>query len=168
MKPLKHILVLCLMLFMVLPLFAKVEQWDTYGAEQTTEKSQNKMAHIVIIRPDSLKGKAINIYIDGEYVSSLLPGAYTEELVCPGRHRVNLAYTNPYTRYQEKRKGGQMVVFMNDKQNVYMLNKTGDTLQFLHYPEKDIPALLKRYDKRQKHTISRLNKRKCTQPSAAK
>ena len=167
MKPMKYILVLCLVCITSISLSAKVENWDTFS-EQKTAQSQPTRSQIVIVRPKELAGQAINIYIDGEYVSSLLPGAYTEEFVCSGKHRVNLAYTNVATRYKEKRTGGQWINFKSNHKQVYSLTKEANRLQFKHYPQNDVSKLLKKYTKKQSHTISRLNKRKCTQPAAAK
>ena len=166
MRPLKHTLVLCLVSLSITTLFAKVERWDTFAKEKAQEQQvSTRTAQIVIVRPENVSGKAINIYIDGEYVSSLLPGAYTEELVCSGRHRVNLAYTNIATRYKEKRTGGDLIDFKSGEKNLYAITKENGKLRFKHYPKQDIPSLLTHYTKRQAHTISRLSKRKCTQPS---
>jgi len=167
MKPMKYIFVLCMVCAISISLSAKVENWDTFS-DQKTAQSQPTRSQIVIVRPKELAGQAINIYIDGEYVSSLLPGAYTEEFVCPGKHRVNLAYTNVFSRYKEKRSGGNLIHFKSNNKQVYMLTKEADRLQFKHYPQNNVPKLLKNYTKKQSHTISRLNKRQCTQPAAAK
>ncbi len=173
MRPIRHIFVLCIVCVVTVSLSAKIENWDTFSQEKTEKKSNRKSAHstsnlsqIVIIRPKEIKGTAINIYVDGEYLSSLLPGAYTEELICAGKHRINLAYTNVDYRYKQKRKGGQWVDFKSGKkQHVYKLNKQSGKIKFQYSPEENIQTVLKHYDKRQTHTISRVNKRKCTQPS---
>lgn len=166
MRALKHTLLLCLVNLSTTTLFAKVEQWDTFGEQKAKEQQTSiRTAQVVIVRPENVSGKAINIYIDGEYISSLLPGAYTEELVCSGRHRVNLAYTNITTRYKEKRIGGDLIDFKSGEKNLYAITKENGKLRFKHYLQNDIPSLLKHYTKRQTHTISRLSKRKCTQPS---
>jgi len=146
-------------------LIAKVENWDTFSDAEvkTATKQENRFSNIIIIRPKDLKGTAINIYIDGEYVSSLLPGAYTEEKVCAGKHRVNLAYTDVTHRYIEKRRGGNLITFNPSEKRVYILTKKEGKLSFVYFPEKDLQKLLKKYNKRQAHTISRLNKHKCTQ-----
>lgn len=163
MKSLKYIFVLCLACITPTLLFAKVEDWDTFSKQQATQQQSKRTAHIVIIRPENLPGKAINIYIDGEYVSSLLPGAYTEEVVCTGKHRVSLAYTNVATRYKEKYKGGEWIKFKSSQKHVYMLQKEGNKLHFTHLKENNISKLLKKYTKKQTHTISRLSKKKCTE-----
>jgi OOP family OmpA-OmpF porin len=150
-------------------LFAKVEDWDTFSeqkAEKSVKYSSSNLSRIIIIRPKELKGTAINIYVDGEYLSSLLPGAYTEELICSGRHRINMAYTNVAYKYWQKRKGGQRVDFKSgEKQHVYMLKLEGTKLKFKYYTSDNISKVLKSYSKKQIHTISRVNKKKCTQPA---
>ena len=160
-------IILCALCIGSSALSAKTEKWDTFS-EQKTAQSQPIRSQIVIVRPVELTGTAINIYIDGEYVSSLLSGAYTEEFVCSGKHRVNLAYTNVNTRYKEKRQGGQWINFKSNNKQVYMITKKGNALLFNHSPQNDVSKVLKKYTKKQSHTISRLNKRQCTQPAAVK
>jgi OOP family OmpA-OmpF porin len=167
MKPVQRLFVLWLLCTATISLFAKVENWDTFE-EQHLLEVQPKLTNIIIIRPEELKGKAINIYIDGEYISSLLPGAYTEEKVCSGKHRVNIAYTNVYSRYKEKRKGGVWFEFKPASRQVFILSKENNILKINAYTKNDIQKLLKKYTKKQTHTISRFDKRKCTQPAAVK
>ncbi len=167
MRYIKSILIPVLLLvgLMFMPLSAKIESWDTFshsGLHQSGKRSGR--ADIVIIRPHNLGGRAINIYIDGEYITSLLPGAYTEQRVCPGTHRVNLAYTNKFSRYRAKRSGGERILFKVGERRVYLLQKKGGKLHFVHYSTQDIPSLLQKYRKRQSHTISRYSRKKCTQP----
>lgn len=173
MKRFRHIFVLCIICVATVSLSAKVENWDTFS-EQKAEKRSNqksaqaasKFSQIVIIRAKEIEGKAINIYVDGEYLSSLLPGAYTQELICAGKHRINLAYTNVANKYKQKRKGGQLINFKaGEKQHVYMLIRKNGKLKFEHYPKNNVSKLLKHYTKKQTHTISRVNKRECTQLS---
>ncbi len=163
----RYIAILALVSLFTLSAFAKIESWDTFSeqkAEKRKKAASSKLSKIVIVRPKDIKGKAINIYIDGEYLSSLLPGAYTEEIVCSGKHRIHLAYTNVAYKYRQKRKGGQWIDFKSGKsQYVYMLTQEGGKLKFKYYPSGNISKLLKGYTKRQAHTISRVNRQKCTE-----
>lgn len=173
MKPMKPMLILSLVCIIATSLFSKVENWDTFSEQKAEQTSKQKsmqtastLSQIVIIRPKEMDGTAVNIYVDGEYLSSLLPGAYTQELICAGKHRINLAYTNVAYKYKQKRENGQRIHFKSgEKQQVYMLIKKNGKLTFQNYPENNVPKLLKRYTKKQTHTISRVNKRQCAQPS---
>jgi hypothetical protein len=167
MRPVQHLFFLGLLFIASITLFAKVEDWDNFSEEELL-KIQPKLTNIIVVRPEEVEGKAINIYVDGEYVSSLLPGAYTEEQVCSGKHRINLAYTNVIARYQEKRKGGMWFDFKPETRQVYVIAKEKNKLKITPYRQEDVQKFLEKYTKKQKHTISRLNKRKCTQPKAVK
>ena len=75
-----------------------VEQWDEF-IEENVSVPDKKLSNIVIYRAAELKGTAVNVFIDGEYHASLLPGAYTQAIVCPGVHRITMSYTNRITSY---------------------------------------------------------------------
>lgn len=167
MKTIKTIFILCMIAVTSVSLFAKVEQWKNFS-NHTLAKTPDSLSHIIVLRSDALRGQAINIYVDGEYVSSLLSGAYTQELVCPGNHRLNLAYTNAKTRYSEKRKGGQKATFDAGEKYVFRMVKQGNRLALHPLSKEEAVVELKKHTKKQSHTISRLNKRKCTQSAQNK
>ena len=143
-------------------LFGKMEQWETFEKEQIAQKTKTRLSQVVIVRPNSVKGRAINVYIDGEYVTSLLPGAYTVETVCPGRHYIKLAYTNVLTHYEEKRKrSGQAFVFDPKEMFFFRIEKQRKALVVKKLTKQEAKDIDKRYKNRQNHTISRLDKRAC-------
>ena len=166
MKFIKYILVLSLVIVMSVSLSAKEVNGDGVSKEQTVQ-SQSVRAQIVIVRPADLTGKAINVYIDGEYVSSLLPGAYTEESVCAGKHRISFAYTNVANRYKAKRKGGKWIAVKSKAKYVFVVAKKGNSLYAGNVSPDEVSKILKKYTKKQSHTISRLDKRQCRQPSVS-
>lgn len=159
----KYSFIILMILLTTLSLSGKSENWETFSDAKELQTASN-LSHMIVIRPKGVEGQAINIYIDGEYVSSLLPGAYTEELVCSGRHRINLAYTNVVSKYKEKRRGGQWVTFNTSEKHIYTIVKTEKSLKISAVPAQESQKYLKQFTKKQAHTISRLNKRRCTQP----
>ena len=167
MKAFKSCVMVCIFVLSSVFLSAKTESWDTFSDQKVTKTTQ-ALSSIIIVRTSDIQGKAINIYIDGEYVSSLLPGAYTQEAVCSGTHRIKVAYTNIKTRYKEKRSRGQSATFNAGKKHFYRIVSVGNKLQLRTLSEKEKETLLEKYPKKQKHTISRLNKKKCYQPSSTK
>ena len=155
-------LLFVLTVFSTSTLFSKIEHWDTFEDEDISEYyTKSEIPEMIIARPESIKGRAINVYVDGEYVTSLLPGAYTVELVCPGKHRIKLAYTNVLTRYKEKQQGGQYFTFKPKKKYHFRILKKGKSLLVKPLTSKEIEELKDHYTKKQHHTISRLSKRKC-------
>jgi OOP family OmpA-OmpF porin len=144
-------------------LFAQIEHWDTFSEEDVSSyKNRNDaLPQLVVAREDSLKGKAINVYIDGEYLTSLLPGAYTIERICPGKHRIRLAYTNILTHYKEKEKGGQFFRFASGDKQFFKIVKTDKGLELKPLSVQQTKNIHHNYTKKQRHTISRISKRKC-------
>lgn len=144
-----------------------VEEWDESIRENVTIPDK-RLSSLVIYRPSALKGRAINIYIDGEYQASLLPGAYTQAMVCPGNHHVVTAYTNPATRYREKKKQGKSIGLKASFVSFYQVTNhppLGLTLSPLTNTE--VFSVFTDNSPGQSHTISRLDRKECLQPVLA-
>ena len=165
MKTVKYLLPICFVsMIMSSLLHAKVEDWTNFS-EKTEIKTPDSFSQIVVVRPKEIPGKAINIYVDGEYITSLLPGAYIQEIMCPGKHRIQAAYTNVLNRYKEKKKGGKYNLFHKGKAHFYQIVLKNNKLILQSIPDNRAMKVLDHYSKKQSHTISRLDKRKCTQVS---
>jgi len=162
MKSVKYMIAIVLFSISSTLLCAKVEKWTNFE-KKTTIQTPSSLSQMVIVRPEEIPGKAINIYVDGEYIASLLPGAYTQELVCPGKHRIQAAYTNILNKYKEKKTGGEHDILQKGKAHFYRLVKRMNKLVLQKIPDSEAMNVLKHYSKKQSHTISRLNKRQCTQ-----
>ena len=167
MKAFKSCVLVLIFILSSVSLSAKTENWENFSDKKIADSTQS-LSTIVIVRPKNIQGKAINIFVDGEYVSSLLPGAYTQDLVCPGTHRIKTAYTNIATRYKEKKHAGQRVTFNAEKKYFYRIEYVDSKLQLQPLSEQERATLFTKYPKKQNHTISRLNKKKCYQPSNTK
>ncbi|SFZ98351.1 hypothetical protein MNB_SV-5-9 [hydrothermal vent metagenome] len=161
MKTFKLCVILSIFLLSSSFLSAQTESGNNSSNKNETQ-STKLLSSIIIIRPANIQGKAINIYIDGEYVSSLLPGSYTQESVCPTTHRIKAAYTNIKTRYKEKQSAGQRVKLNAGKEYFY---RVGNKLKIHPLSENERKALFAKHPKEQTYTISRLNKKRCSQPS---
>ncbi len=167
MKALKSRVIVFIFLLSSVLLSAQTENWNNFSDKKVVNTTQS-LSSIVILRPTDIQGKAINIFVDGEYISSLLPGAYTQELVCPGTHRIKVAYTNITTRYKEKRSAGQRETFNAGKKHFYRIVYVGSKLQLQPLSEQERATFFTKHPKKQNHTISRFNKKKCYQPSNTK
>ncbi|MFD1245745.1 OmpA family protein [Paralysiella testudinis] len=83
------------------------EQWQNFSSTsaQVQPVAENK-AGAVFIRPaNGLAGEAVNVFVDGQYLASLLPGGYRQLLLCPKDSRLSAAFTNVNTHYKEKQQG---------------------------------------------------------------
>ncbi len=141
-----------------------IEKWKNFSDTDIKEPPEG-LSSVVVFRPlDSVSGPAINLYIDSEYQASLLAGAYTQTSFCPGTHRFSIAYTNVLTKYKEKVKIGQKNTFRANEITYYQVDQDStDKLRIQTLSEEKALALIKKLPPRQRHTISRLNKRECSQ-----
>ena len=77
----------------------------TSGKVDTPTES---VASAVFMRPDgAVAGQAVNIFVNGEYLASLLPGGFKQNPTCVGDNRLTATYTDISTRYLEKERQGQ-------------------------------------------------------------
>lgn len=140
------------------------EDWKNF-TENSIESPKRGTSSVVVFRPlNKIKGPAVNVHIDGEYQSSLLPGAYTQAKLCPGNHRLEVAYTNILTRYKEKRNAGQKSLFVAEEIEYYeIVTDKMSKLKLNALSESDALKLIHKLPPRQHHTITRVNKLQCSE-----
>lgn len=140
------------------------EDWRNFR-ETSVEPPKRGTSSVVVFRPlNKVKGPAVNVYIDGEYQSSLLPGAYTQAKLCPGSHRLKVAYTNILTRYKEKRNAGQKSLLDAEEIAYYeIVTDKMSKLKLNALSEADALKLIRKLPPRQHHTITRVNKPQCSE-----
>jgi hypothetical protein len=143
-----------------------IEEWKDFKDTSVQQAEQN-LSSIVIFRPkDTINGPAVNIFIDGEYQSSLLPDAYTQASICAGVHHLSIAHTNILTRYKEKEVIGQKISPQKAKVSYFRIISLKDKsmkLEELH--EVKAQEEIKKLTNRQNHTIPRVSKRICSKPA---
>ena len=84
------------------------EQWQTFGTPVPGNESVNPgWAGAMFYRPAGAGGPAANIYVNGEYLASLLPGGYRYAELCPYNQRLASAYTGQDTAYNIKAGAGE-------------------------------------------------------------
>lgn len=122
---------------------------------------QGKSA-IVVFRPlDSVPAKSVNVYINGEYLSSLRAGTYAEVTVCPGENRISVETSDVRNRYAEKREPGERVQQTSDTVSYFEIDSKNGGL--ISIPLDDVQAAqrLSAMPQKQRHTISRVSQRSC-------
>ena len=67
------------------------------------------LAGVMVLRTAAagLPGPAVNVFVEGEYLTSLEPGGGKSIMICPYQQRLTVAYTDPSTRYVEKQTQGE-------------------------------------------------------------
>ena len=72
-----------------------------------TSVDANAASAVFLRAPDAVAGQAVNIFINGEYLTSLTPGGFQQGPACVGSNRLTASYTDVSTRYLEKERQGQ-------------------------------------------------------------
>lgn len=138
------------------------EHWKNYEA-QGVKSATRGMSSIVVLRPvDAVAGEAINVYVNGEYLSSLRPGSFTQTAVCPGENRISVAESNVRNRYLEKSEAGLATTQQVDFVNFYLIEANGSALVAAPIDQASAFQLLSKMPLKQKHTISRVSTRSCS------
>lgn len=84
------------------------ETWKDFVAKTPSQNVPNNLAGVIFYRTaDALPGKAVNIYVNEEYLASLLPGGYQQAAICPNNQKIGADFTGTDPAYQRKAHVGQ-------------------------------------------------------------
>lgn len=72
-----------------------------------TSVDANAASAVFLRQQGAVPGQAVNIFINGEYLTSLTPGGFQQGPACVGSNRLTASYTDVSTRYLEKERQGQ-------------------------------------------------------------
>lgn len=130
-------------------------------AEEIVSTTNGKSS-IVVIRPlKAVAGDAVNVYINGEYLSSLRPGSSAQVSVCPGVNRINVAVSDVRTRYREKEEAGQVVTQNANTTRYYAVNMKDGVVVATALDDARAMRYLSEMPRNPPHTISRVTPRAC-------
>ncbi|MBP6862192.1 MAG: OmpA family protein [Neisseriaceae bacterium] len=146
-----------------------VEQWHNFsGAQPHTEVVAEK-ANVVFVRDEAFDdGSAVNVFVGGEYLASLLPGAYKQAQVCPDNQKLVAIHTDVKDRYLTKAHGGQLYALTPEKTTYLRVaqNSNGQP-HFLAMTAEEVAAA-KGQLKQQVHTLPRVDEAKACAPTPKK
>lgn len=138
-----------------------VERWDTFNAHHNDLEEINDEQHsrVVFIRnKEYIDGKAINIFVNSEYLASLLPGGYKTVYLCKGDNKLLGKHTDVRSKYRPKEYKGQIYNIKDNKVNYFLVEKSEDgSPTFKSVPEESIN---KENLNEQTHTLSRVDRNK--------
>ncbi|KAB1852085.1 OmpA family protein [Acinetobacter tandoii] len=83
------------------------EHWNQFGSKPYLQPKVIKEGHtqVVFIRDkDGLKGPAANVFIEGHYLTSLLPGSFKALQLCSRPTHINAIYTQSAFNYANARR----------------------------------------------------------------
>lgn len=100
--------------------------------------------------------RPVNVYINGQYQASLVGNTYTEQALCPGSHRLKVAYNDVQQRYLSKDDGLTFAVGTEPVQ-YFRVTETGAGVAGLtSVPAETAQAARASLSELQRHTISRV------------
>lgn len=141
-----------------------LEKWQTYSSEKVSTPN-SKLSSAIIVRPACIKGKVVNVYIDREYQASLLEGAFAQEMVCPGVHQLKLVLSDAMMCYRDKAQRSQEFVFEAGKKYYFKIVNSKSGLKLEALTQAEVEEFFKKSSLKQRHTISRVNKKECDKPA---
>lgn len=105
--------------------------------------------------------KPINVYINGQYQASLVGNTYTEQALCPGSHRLKVAYNDVQQRYVSKDEGLTFAIGTEPVQ-YFRVTETGAGVAGLAaVPAETAQAARTSLSELQRHTIPRVVRNGC-------
>ena len=136
-----------------------VEHWVDFKSADTRFAVPQKEAGVVFYRQDQdLNGPSVNIYVDGEYLASLLPNGFRYAQVCPRSQRLNAEFTGVAYDDGYARKAQAGVVYDFPAAAISYFKVVADAAgrpQILRMSAENAKADLKEL-KAQTHTLSRV------------
>lgn len=144
----------------------QTEHWTLFN-NAPTAAPVGKNAKIVVYRksierdPSTTDHSPANIYVDGNYIASLLPMASTEVLLCPGLHRVSARNNLPASALGDKTANSTEEQLLGGAVKYFMVQYATDATPKMfpvmaEQAAKDMAGM-----RQQIHTLSRVSTPKC-------
>ncbi|MCJ8161743.1 OmpA family protein [Acinetobacter zhairhuonensis] len=145
-----------------------LEHWNIFDSKPFAQPQSIKegRTQVVFIRDkEGLSGPAANIFIEGHYFTSLLPGAYKAVQLCSHPTRINAAYTNSELNYMNARKQNSLQTLTEGTTQYYrLMNGSGQNVQIQALTESQAQAFLPNL-KEEVNTVSRVKEvQECAKP----
>lgn len=136
---------------------SSVEKWNNFSNTEVNEQVNTNKANVVFVREDADNGKALNIFVGGEYLASLLPNAYKQVEVCPANQKLVAIETDVADRYLTKENGGQIYNIPLDKTTYLRVSKDQNGQPFFLAMNEEEIQQFKQSAKEQVHTLPRVD-----------
>lgn len=136
-----------------------VERWSNFEQHDfSAPVSDSRYGRVIFARAkNNSEREAINIYVNGEYLASLLPKGAASVQLCRGRNKLLASYTSIKTRYLDKADKGQFYSIPAAKVSYFQIEESlRGTPVFRQITAETFKSL--DIDK-QRHTLSRVDKK---------
>lgn len=145
-----------------------VERWHNFEDGQIVAPAENAASVVFLREEGAIAGQSVNVFVNGEYLASLLPGGYKQSIACVGNNRLTPKYTNIRTRYLEKEREGQYFDVPAGKVTYFKVVPDASGAPSLQSLDAQAGQELVGKMKEQVHTLPRVDKTpKCEAPVVA-
>ena len=139
------------------------ERWQTFGASTPGGQAVNpSMAGVTFYRTGG-GGGAANIYVNGEYLTSLLPGGYRYAELCSYNQRLATAYTGRDRAYGIKANAGEFYDLPQGHVSYFRVVDTGGG-PVLQAVDRNTASMEIGQLREQTHTLPRLKQNRNCSP----
>ena len=139
------------------------ERWQTFGASTPGGQAVNpSMAGVTFYRTGG-GGGAANIYVNGEYLTSLLPGGYRYAELCSYNQRLATAYTGRDRAYGIKANAGEFYDLPQGHVSYFRVVDTGGG-PVLQAVDRNTASMESGQLREQTHTLPRLKQNRNCSP----
>ncbi len=142
-----------------------LERWTTFkpvtAIDTDTSKIPVDRALVIFIRePGQLAGPAVNVFVDGEYLTSLQDGGYKVTSVCAAYGNIVANFTDPKADYYKIRRQTNRQTFQPGSVNfIQFVPGSNGQVQLQRLDDQTARALMPKYLE-QVNTVSRVDQKK--------
>lgn len=139
------------------------ESWTNFGEPITLRDVVPGMAGAVVYRTNlSSSLPAVNIYLNGEYLGSLLENGYKYAEICPSHQRLSASFTRDDPAYRKKQNQGEYYDLPSGKISFFKVVLDGNGKPVVlgvdaRTAQSEMAGL-----RQQTHTLSRVAQRNCS------
>lgn len=131
--------------------------WNNQTLVSLEKHDDKQKASVYFYRDDQqLDGKTINIFVDKQYLTSLLPGTVKQIELCPGKHSFTAHKTDVPEKYQVKLSTEQLFNINDNEIHYFKLVNNKDGLTFEEI-QKSLISALDNNVTQQVHTLPRVD-----------
>lgn len=144
----------------IAPQVKPLEEWHNFASSKGKPKHLGDSNVVFMRTQEAINGRPITIYINGEYLTTLLPGGYKGVRVCSGKNSVGTAYiTNDMADVDKHKRNPQHWFEMpkDSKKILYVaLTKSPEGYPTLKTLKPDPAIEMLKTLKEQTHALSRV------------
>ena len=141
------------------------ERWvDVVDGGYSTDVPADRASVVFYRQADALDGPTVNIYTNNQYMGSLQPNAYRQELICAQNQKFHADFTKQDAAYQHKAHSGDYYNLPEGTVSFFKVINDGSGRPILQSVSPEQAEAEMKGVKRQNHTLSRVvSKDKCAQ-----